>query len=93
MILGKVIGNVVSTIRVEAYQSRKILIVQPIDPEGKACGKSILAIDVVQAGVGDIVLTLEEGTSARAILQEPDSMTIKHVVAAIVDSVNIFTVI
>lgn len=88
MILGKVIGNVVSTIAAEAYKSRKILVVLPIDPEGNPCGKSILAIDAVQAGVGDIVLTLEEGTSARAIIQEPDSMTVKHVVAAIVDSVN-----
>ncbi|MHC1778161.1 MAG: EutN/CcmL family microcompartment protein [Lentimicrobium sp.] len=88
MNLGRVIGNVVSTIKVEAYQSRKILVVQPIDPEGKACGRSILAIDAVQAGIGDVVLTLEEGTSARAILQEPESMTVKHVVAAIVDSVN-----
>jgi ethanolamine utilization protein EutN len=93
MILGKVIGNVVSTIRVEAYQSRKILVVQPIDPQGKAIGKSILAIDAVQAGVGDIVLTLEEGTSARAILQEPDSMTVKHVVAAIVDAVDMSSAI
>lgn len=88
MNLGRVIGNVVSTIKVEAYESRKILVVQPIDPEGKACGRSILAIDAVQAGIGDIVLTLEEGTSARAILQEPESMTVKHVVAAIVDSVD-----
>jgi ethanolamine utilization protein EutN len=88
MILGKVIGNVVSTIAAEAYKSRKILVVQPIDPDGNPCGKSILAIDAVQAGVGDIVLTLEEGTSARVIIQEPDSMTVKHVVAAIVDSVN-----
>lgn len=88
MNLGRVIGNVVSTIKVEAYQSGKILVVQPIDPEGKVCGRSILAIDAVQAGIGDIVLTLEEGTSARAILQEPESMTVKHVVAAIVDSVN-----
>ena len=89
MILGKVIGNVVSTIMVEAYKFKKILVVQPIDPDGNASGKSILAIDSVQAGVGDIVLTLEEGNSARQIINEPDSGTVKHVVAAIVDSVNL----
>lgn len=88
MILGKVIGNVVSTIMVEAYKSKKILVVQPIDPSGKASGKSVLAIDAAQAGIGDIVLTLEEGNSARQIINEPGSMTVKHVVAAIVDSVN-----
>jgi len=89
MKLGKVIGNVVSTINVEAYKSRKILVVQPIDPTGKSAGKSVLAIDAVQAGVGDIVLTLEEGNSARQIINEPESGTVKHVVAGIVDSVNL----
>nr|NQU89548.1 EutN/CcmL family microcompartment protein [Bacteroidota bacterium] len=89
MKLGKVIGNVVSTISVEAYKSRKILVVQPIDPTGKASGKSVLAIDAVQAGVGDIVLTLEEGNSARQIINEPGAGTVKHVVAGIVDSVNL----
>ncbi len=89
MILGKVIGNVVSTILVKAYKFRKILVVQPIDPAGNATGKSVLAIDAVQAGVGDIVLTLEEGNSARQIINEPDSGTVKYVVAAIVDSVNV----
>lgn len=89
MILGKVTGNVVSTIVVDEYRSKKILVVQPVDATGKACGKSILAIDAVQAGTGDFVLTLEEGNSARQIINEPGSMTVKHVVAAIVDSVNL----
>lgn len=88
MILGKIIGNVVATIMVEDYKSRKILVVQPIDPHGNPVGKSILAIDGVQAGVGDIVLTLEEGNSARQVIGEPGSMTVKHVVAGIVDAVN-----
>ncbi|PKO97644.1 MAG: hypothetical protein CVU14_10245 [Bacteroidetes bacterium HGW-Bacteroidetes-9] len=88
MILGKVIGNVVSTIMVDDYKSKKILVVQPIDPSGKASGRSVLAIDAAQAGIGDIVLTLEEGNSARQIINEAGSMTVKHVVAAIVDSVN-----
>ena len=89
MILGKVIGNVVSTIVVEAYKSRKILVVQPVNPDGNPSGKSFLAIDAVQAGVGDIVLTLEEGNSARQIINEPDSGTVKLVVAAIVDAVTL----
>lgn len=89
MKLGKVIGNVVSTINVEAYNSRKILVVQPIDPSGKAIGKSMLAIDAVQAGVGDIVLTLEEGNSARQIIDDSAAGTVKAVVAGIVDSINI----
>jgi len=89
MILGKVIGNVVSTIMAPGYESKKLLLIQPIDPSGKPKGKSFLAVDTVQAGVGDTVLTLDEGNSARAILKEPTSLTIKLVVAGIVDEVSL----
>ena len=87
MILAKVIGNVVSTISEKGYESKKILIVQPIDPSGNLKGSSFLAIDAVQAGVGDIVLIIEEGGSARSIINEPDSMTVKAVIAGIVDEI------
>ena len=87
MILCKVIGNVVSTIKAEGYESKKILIVQPVDPEGKPSGKTFLAIDNIQAGTGDHVLVLDEGGSARVLLNEPDTFTIRAVVVGIVDEV------
>jgi microcompartment protein CcmK/EutM len=89
MILGKVIGNVVSTVKAKGYGSQKILIIQPIDPLGNPKGKSFLAVDAVQAGVGDMVIIIEEGNSARAVIKEPESFTIKTVVAGIVDEVNL----
>jgi len=88
MILAKVIGNIVSTVIVKGYESKKILIVQPIDPSENKKGTSSLAIDAVQAGVGDNVLVLEEGGSARSIIGEPDSMTVKAVIAGIVDEIS-----
>ncbi len=88
MILGKIIGNVVSTIKEKGYESKKILIVQPIDPKGNSIGKSFLAIDAIQVGVGDTVLVIDEGTSARNILKEPDSLTVKTVIVGIVDNVS-----
>lgn len=88
MILAKVTGNVVSTIKAPGYESRKILIVQPINPDGKSNGKSFLAVDTVQAGTGDTVLILEEGGSARLILGEPDTFTVKAVIAGIVDEIH-----
>jgi microcompartment protein CcmK/EutM len=88
MILAKVIGNVVSTIIAPGYESKKILVVQPIDPSGYPKGSSFLAIDAVQSGVGDTVLVLEEGGSARSIIGEPDSMTVKAVIAGIVDEIT-----
>lgn len=87
MILAKVIGNVVSTIKANGYESKKILIVQPVDPKGKPLGKSFLAIDAVQAGVGDTVLILEEGGSARTIINEAEAYTVKTVIAGIVDDI------
>lgn len=87
MILAKVIGNVVSTIKVKGYESKIILIVQPIDPSGKYIGKSFLAIDAVQAGTGDTVLVIEEGGSARTIINEPEAFTVKSVIAGIVDDI------
>lgn len=89
MILAKITGHVVSTVKETGYESRKILIVQPIDPSGAPTGKSFLAVDTVQAGVGDTVLVLEEGGSARMILNEPDTFTIKSVIAGFVDHITI----
>ena len=88
MILAKIIGNVVATVKATGYESRKILLVQPIDPSGAPKGKSFLAVDAVQAGPGDTVLILEEGGSARLILEEPDTFTIKAVIAGIVDHIT-----
>jgi ethanolamine utilization protein EutN len=88
MILGKIIGNVVSTVKANGYESRKILIVQPVDPSGAPKGQSFLAVDTVQSGVGDTVLVLEEGGSARMILDEPETFTIKAVIAGIVDEIS-----
>ena len=86
MILGKVIGNVVSTITSVDYENRTVLIIQPIDPAGNQKGKSFLAIDTVQAGLGDTVLALDEGGSANMILK-PETNTVKQVIVGIVDHI------
>jgi ethanolamine utilization protein EutN len=87
MILGKIIGNVVSTQKLEVYIGYKILIVQPVDPDGQSHGRAFLAIDTVQAGSGDTVIVIDEGNSARQIID--DSMApIRSVIAGIVDAVN-----
>ncbi|PLX09515.1 MAG: hypothetical protein C0596_03000 [Marinilabiliales bacterium] len=87
MIIGRVIGTVVSTIKEEGYQNKKIMIVQPIDPDGNDKGKTMISMDTVQAGVGDIVLVCEEGGSARYLFDEPKSVTIKTAIAGIVDNI------
>jgi len=88
MKLGRVVGNVVSDTKITDYEARKILIVQPIDPAGSPQGETVLAIDIAQAGIDDIVLVLDEGSSARVLLDEPDTMTIRTVIVGIVDKVS-----
>ncbi|PIX34062.1 MAG: hypothetical protein COZ21_13505 [Bacteroidetes bacterium CG_4_10_14_3_um_filter_31_20] len=89
MIIAKVIGNVVSTIKANGYEAKKIMLIQPIDYLGNVQGTSFLAIDAVQAGVGDTVLVLEEGNSAREIINEPETFTIRTVIAGIIDEIYI----
>jgi ethanolamine utilization protein EutN len=82
-----VIGTVVSTVKHEVLQGRKLLLVQPVDPQGGKQGKVLLAVDTVQAGAGDTVLVLDEGNSGRMILGDP-SAPVRTVVVGIVDAVN-----
>ena len=88
MTLGRVVGTVVSTVKLEALSAYKILIVQPVDPQGRDSGAVTLALDSVQAGVGDRVLIIDEGNSARMIVG--DSMApIRTMVVGIVDQVTV----
>ncbi|WP_455383391.1 EutN/CcmL family microcompartment protein [Salinispira pacifica] len=89
MILAVVTGNVVSTEKHPHYEGQKILIVQPINPDGTARGKPLLAVDGVQAGPGDRVIVVDEGGSARQAVAAPDAMTIRTAICAIVDQVDI----
>ncbi|HEV2983581.1 MAG TPA: EutN/CcmL family microcompartment protein [Vicinamibacterales bacterium] len=64
MLLGKIVGTVVATRKDPRLVSNKLLVVRPIDPHGKAEGHYLVAIDTVDAGVGETVLVVS-GSSAR----------------------------
>lgn len=64
MLLAKVVGTVVATRKDPRLVSSKLLIVRPIDPKGKLEGSHLVAVDTVQAGVGETVLVVS-GSSAR----------------------------
>jgi ethanolamine utilization protein EutN len=61
MIIAKVIGTVVSTIKHPAYAARKIMLVQPLHLPGDKPEDAFVAVDTAQAGVGDTVLVCQEG--------------------------------
>ena len=64
MLLAKVVGTVVATRKDPRLVSSKLLVARPMDPRGKAEGGYLVAIDTVDAGVGDTVLIVS-GSSAR----------------------------
>jgi microcompartment protein CcmK/EutM len=88
MTLGRVIGTVVSTVKLDVLSGYKILMVQPVDPQGNNSGALTLALDSVQAGVGDTVLILDEGNSSRMIVGD-SSAPIRTMIVGIVDRVSV----
>lgn len=87
MTLCEVIGTVVSTIKHPEYNGYKLFVVQPIDFAGNHIEDSFLAVDVVQAGVGDRVLVLREGNGIRQIFGKK-ILPIRSCVVGIVDHVE-----
>ncbi len=88
MFLAEVIGTVVSPISVPELKGRTHLMVRPVSPEGETMGKTKIAIDSIGAGVGDRVLVVDEGGSARQVLDDPDA-GIRTVILGFVDSVSL----
>jgi microcompartment protein CcmK/EutM len=89
MYIGRVSGTVVATIKDELFQGHKLLVVDKLDLDGGRTAKYDIAVDVVQAGVGDLVLVLDEGNSARQILGREPLGAIRAVVVGIVDEVDL----
>lgn len=87
MTLARVTGMVVATAKIEVLRGTKLMLVCPISPEGEIIGKQFIAVDTVQAGVGDDVLVIDEGGSAGIILGM-SSQPVRTVITAIVDRVD-----
>jgi microcompartment protein CcmK/EutM len=89
MVLGKVVGTVVTTISHPHFKNRRLLVVQPLhapgDPNPEA--GDFLALDNTHAGIGDTVLVNREGNGARQVLRNPDACVIS-VIVGIIDSTH-----
>jgi microcompartment protein CcmK/EutM len=86
MYIGKVVGNVVSTIKISHLEGRKLLLVNQLDLQGNETDDYDIAVDVVQAGPGDTVMVIDEGNGARQILKL-DPGAIRAVIVGVVDQV------
>ena len=90
MILGRITGNVVSTIHHPIVEGRKLLVAERLDATGQATGGYIIAIDAIGAGFGETVLILDEGSGARQILGDSEA-PVRSMVVGIVDDVDLET--
>ncbi len=88
MITGVVSGNIFSTINHPFYDGKRLLIVDKTDLNGKRTGDYLIAVDSVDAGVGDPVLVVDEGNGARQIIGDP-SAPIRSIIVGIIDSVDV----
>ncbi len=73
VLIGRVIGDLVSTQKHESHQGRKALLVQPLNLDGSIAATPLIAFDAVDAGIGDRVLVVTEGFSAMTAVGRPNS--------------------
>lgn len=88
MILGRVIGQAVATVKRPQFEGAKLLLVQPETPEGDPVGATLLAVDGVGAGVTERVLVVIEGRAAGEIVGRPLT-PVDAAIVGIVDHVDI----
>jgi microcompartment protein CcmK/EutM len=78
-----------ASVKHPAFAGHSLFVVQPLDETGADTGTSFVAIDHVQAGVGDKVIVLTEGNGVRQILKQGDTVPIRSIIVGIVDQVEI----
>ena len=88
MFLADVVGTVVSPEQIPVLDGKKLLVLRPVTPRGAATAKKRIGVDTVGAGVGDRVLVVDEGNSARQILGDPNG-AVKTVIVGVVDYVEV----
>jgi ethanolamine utilization protein EutN len=87
VLLAKIVGTVVATRKDSRLVSSKLLLARPVDPGGKIEGSYLVAVDTVDAGVGETVLIVS-GSSARMAAGLKDS-PVDAAVIGIVDAIEV----
>jgi len=88
MLIARVIGEVVATQKHPSHEGRKALLVQPLNVDGTNRGDAVVALDSVDAGVGDRVLLVTEGFSAMTTVERPQS-PIDMAVIGVIDHIDL----
>ena len=88
MLIARVIGDVVATQKTPSHEGQNILVVQPMNLDGSDRGEPLLALDAVDAGIGERVLLSTEGFSAMTAVGRPNS-PIDIAVIGVIDTVDL----
>jgi microcompartment protein CcmK/EutM len=91
MLLAKVLGNIVATQKNHRYDSASVMLCQQITPEGEETSYTVLALNAVDAGVGDTVLIVQEGWSASTAATGKSGAAIDSAIVGVVDRVDLLT--
>ena len=86
MLIARVIGTTVSTIKDENLTGRKLLLVRQTDERGNPIGKPYVAVDTVEAGVGDLVLTAHGSAARQTTITK--NRPVDAVIMAVIDSLE-----
>jgi microcompartment protein CcmK/EutM len=89
MYIGRVTGTVTSTLKHRLYEGRKLLLVTRLNLDGSESSTYDICLDDVQAGVGDVVIVLDEGSSARQIIGKRGTGPARAIIVGIVDAVTL----
>ena len=89
MIIARVVGNVVATQKNERYAHARVMMCQPITLEGDETGATLLALDSVDAGIGDIVLIVQEGWGASTAATGVAGAAIDSAIVGVVDRIDL----
>ncbi len=89
LLLAKVRGNIVSTQKNVYLKGHKLLLIKQINLDGNFIGsKDIIALDLVDAGIGDTVLVVQEGSAVKQILGHRNA-PVHTIIVAIVDEIDV----
>jgi ethanolamine utilization protein EutN len=88
MLIARVIGELVATQKHPSHQGSKVLLVQPLNLDGSDRGDAVVALDAVDAGVGDRVLLSTDGFAASSAVGRPQS-PIDMAVIGFIDEVEL----
>ena len=88
MKIGRVAQTVVSTIHSPAFDGRRLLLCDLLEPDGSPSGTYLIAVDTVGAGAGETVLLLDEGNSARQVIGMTPA-PVRTVVVGVIDEVDL----